>query len=245
MPPRSPTVTHRVWTAGKFLLVLVLLVVTYVVSFGMAMRLALRSRDVRVPDLKGRTVNQASVSLSDLGLPLKVEEARRTDPAVQAGLILAQEPTAGSTARRPRSVRVWLSSGPSVSRVPAIVGLTERTAQLRLEAEGVAIREMAVVRSAAFPAGTVVAQTPPPGEAADSVAILVNQGERGQTYVMPDLIGVEAGQASALLRARGFRVAMTAEQPYPGVPPGIVLRQAPLGGFQITPGDAISLEVSR
>ena len=245
MASRSPTVTRRVWTAGKYLMILGLLAITFVVSFGTAMRLALRTRDVRVPDLQGRTVNQASGALSDLGLPLKVEDARRTDPSVAAGLILAQEPAAGSTARRPRSVRVWLSSGPSVSRVPAVVGLTERTAQLRLEAEGVAIGELAVVRSSTFPAGTVVAQTPAPGQAADTVAILVNEGERGETYVMPDLIGVNAGQAAALLRARGFRVAMTAEQPYPGVPPGIVLRQAPLGGFQITPGDAISLEVSR
>ena len=237
--------TARVWSAGKFVMVLMLLGITYVVSFGTAMRLALRTRDVRVPELQGRTVNQASTALSDLGLPLKVEEARRPDPNVPAGLILTQEPVAGSTARRPRSVRVWLSSGPTVSRVPAVIGLTERTAQLRLEAEGVGIRDMAVVRSSGFPTGVVLAQSPAAGAAADTVAVLVNRGERGLTYVMPDLIGVNAGQAAAVLRARGFRVALVAEQPYPGVPPGIVLRQAPLGGFQIAPGDAISLEVSR
>jgi beta-lactam-binding protein with PASTA domain len=242
---RPTTVTTRVWTASKFVLVLILLGITYVASFGMAMRLALRTRDVRVPDLQGRTVNQASSALTDMGLPLKVEEARRADPKVPAGMILAQEPAAGTTARRPRSVRVWLSSGPTVSRVPPVIGLTERTAQLRLEAEGVGIREMAVVRSSAFPAGVVVAQTPDAGAASETVAVLVNRGERGLTYVMPDLIGVNAGQAASLLRAKGFRVALVAEQPYPGVPPGVVLRQAPLGGFQIAPGDAISLEVSR
>lgn len=245
MAPTPPTVTHRVWTAGKFVAILILLGITYVVSFGMAMRLALRTRDVRVPDLQGRSVNQASTALGALGLPLKVEDVTRRAQDVPAGMIVAQEPVAGSTARRPRSVRVWLSSGPTVSQVPAVVGLTERTATLRLQADGVAIGEKAVVRSSSFPAGTVVAQTPPPGQTADTVALLVNEGERGRTYVMPDLIGVNAGQAANLLRERGFRVALTAEQPYPGVPPGFVLRQAPLGGFQITPGDAISLEVSR
>ncbi|HTU99937.1 MAG TPA: PASTA domain-containing protein [Luteitalea sp.] len=237
--------TGRVWGAGKLMVLLALLAVTYAVSFGMAMRLALRTRDVRVPDLRGRTVNQASTSLTELGLPLKVEEARRSDPKVVAGLILAQEPAAGSTARRPRSVKVWLSAGPTVSRVPAVVGLTERTAQLRLESEGVGIKEMAAVRSSDFPAGIIVAQNPASGAAADTVSLLVNRGERGATYVMPDLIGVNAGRAAEVLRVRGFRVALVAEQPYPGVPPGIVLRQAPLGGFQIAPGDSISLEVSR
>lgn len=245
MSTRPPTMTARVWTAGKFVLVLVLLGITFVASFGMGMRLALRTRDVRVPDLKERSVNQARTALTDLGLPLKVEDSHRADSTVPAGRILAQEPVAGSTARRPRSVRVWLSSGPIVSRVPAVVGLTERTAQLRLESEGVGIRETAVVRTSTFPAGVVVAQTPDAGAIAETVALLVNRGERGLTYVMPDLIGVNAGQAAARLRASGFRVAMVAEQPYPGVPAGIVLRQAPLGGFQIAPGDAISLEVSR
>lgn len=237
--------TGRVWGAGKLLVLLAMLAVTYAVSFGMAMRLALRSRDVRVPDLVGRTVNQASTSLTELGLPLKVEETRRSDPKVAAGLILAQDPASGSTARRPRSVKVWLSAGPTVSRVPAVVGLTERTAQLRLESEGIGIRNLAAVRSSAFPAGVVVAQNPGPGAAADTISLLVNRGERGATYVMPDLIGVNAMQAAQVLRGRGFRVALVAEQPYPGVPPGIVLRQSPLGGFQIAPGDAISLEVSR
>jgi eukaryotic-like serine/threonine-protein kinase len=245
MRGRPHTVTTRVFSAGKFVIILGLLALTFVTTFGVAMRLALRTRDVRVPELQGRSVNQASAALSDIGLPLKVEIARRPDPEVPAGLILMQEPAAGSTVRRPRSVRAWLSSGPTVSRVPAVVGLTERTAQLRLEGEGVAIRELAVVRTSAFPAGVVVAQTPEPGAAADLVDILVNRGEQGASYVMPDLIGVSASQAAALLRARGFRVALVAEHPYPGVPAGVVLRQAPLGGFQIAPGDAISLEVSR
>ncbi len=29
------------------------------------------------------------------------------------------------------------------------------------------------------------------------------------------------------------------------IPPGVVVRQTPAGGYQVHPGDAISLEVSR
>ena len=73
----------------------------------------------------------------------------------------------------------------------------------------------------------------------------MNRGEGGATYVMPDLIGVNGDRAADLLRNRGFRVAVVGDQPYPGVPAGIVLRQNPQGGFQISPGEPISLEVSR
>jgi beta-lactam-binding protein with PASTA domain len=61
---------------------------------------------------------------------------------------------------------------------------------------------------------------------------------------MPDLIGVTGSRAVELLRVRGFRVSVVGELPYPGVPAGIVLRQAPAAGFQIAAGDPISLEIS-
>jgi beta-lactam-binding protein with PASTA domain len=62
---------------------------------------------------------------------------------------------------------------------------------------------------------------------------------------MPDLIGVDGDRAAELLRTRGFRVAVVGTQPYPGVPSGIVIRQTPAGGFQVGPGEAIALEISR
>src|SRR5438093_51809 len=77
------------------------------------------------------------------------------------------------------------------------------------------------------------------------VALLVNRGERGSSYVMPDLIGVNGDRAADVLRNHGFRVAVVGSQPYPGVAAGIVIRQSPQAGFQIAPGEPISLEVSR
>ncbi len=77
------------------------------------------------------------------------------------------------------------------------------------------------------------------------MALLVNRSDRGATYVMPDLIGVNGERAADVLRAKGLRVAVVGRQPYPGVPAGIVLRQSPQAGFQVAPGEPISLEVSR
>jgi beta-lactam-binding protein with PASTA domain len=62
---------------------------------------------------------------------------------------------------------------------------------------------------------------------------------------MPDLIGVNGERAAEILRGHGFRVALVGAAPYPGVAAGIVLRQSPQAGFQIAPGEPISIEVSR
>ncbi|HJR61342.1 MAG TPA: PASTA domain-containing protein [Vicinamibacterales bacterium] len=235
----------RVWSAGKLLLLGGALLLTYVLFAAASMRLALKTREVEVPSLAGRTVNEARTLVAETGLNLRVEEALRIDPKVPAGQVVAQSPEAGIRTRSERTVKVWVSAGPRATVMPSLIGESERTAHLRLEQEGLRLAAASEVRSADYPSGAIVAQTPPPKAAATQVALLINRGERGLTFVMPDLIGVNGDRASDLLRARGFRVAVVGDHPYPGVPAGIVLRQNPQAGFQISPGETISLEVSR
>jgi len=237
--------TTRVWSAGKLLLLVAMLLLTYVVFAAASMRVAIRAREVIVPGLAGQSVNQATMALSEAGLTLKVEETRRPDPKVAAGLILTQDPPAGVRTRRQRSIKVWVSAGPRSSIVPAFVGETERTAQLTIQQNGLELAGVSEIRSDDYPADVVVSQTPPPSAKGGRISLLVNRGQRAATYVMPDLIGVNGDRAADVLRTRGFRAAVVGDHPYPGVPAGVVLRQNPQAGFQIAPGEAISLEVSR
>jgi len=234
-----------VWTAGKILMLVVGLATTFVLSFAVSMRLALKAGEVRVPDLTARTANEATAIVNDFGLTLKVDESRRPDSRIATGRVLAQEPAPGSIARRQRSVKVWLSGGQRATTVPLLTGETERTAQLRLAQDGLRLTGISEIRSPNYPTDLVVAQQPPAKSAATAVALLVNRGERGVTYVMPDLIGVNGDRAADILRAHGFRAAVVGANPYPGVAAGIVLRQSPQAGFQIAPEQTISLEVSR
>ena len=240
--------SRRVWGAGKRLLLVGGLILTYVVFAAAAMRLAFKTRDVIVPQVTGKSVSQAGAMLAPDGLNLKVEDAKRVDASVPAGTIVSQDPQPGVKTRRERSVKVWVSAGPRATQVPALLGESERTAQMRARQEGLQLASVAEIRSSDYAAGTVVAQNPPPKIAMPTggrMTLLVNRGERGATYVMPDLIGVNGDRAADLLRSRGFRVSVVGDHPYPGVPAGIVLRQSPQGGFQFGSGDPVSLEVSR
>jgi beta-lactam-binding protein with PASTA domain len=235
----------RVWSAGKLVLLGCALAATYVLFAAASMRVALRTREVQVPNLTDRTANEASTIAANLGLTLKVDDTRRPDPKIAAGRVLAQEPAPGSTARRQRTLKIWLSTGQRSTMVPLLVGETERTAQLRLAQDGLTVADIAEIRSQTFSPDVIVAQTPPAKTAAGRVALLINRGERGASYVMPDLIGVNGDRAADILRGRGFRVAVVGSNPYPGVAAGVVIRQSPQAGFQIAPGEPISLEVSR
>jgi beta-lactam-binding protein with PASTA domain len=182
---------------------------------------------------------------ADVGLTVRVDETRRPDLKIAAGRVLAQDPPAGSVARRRRSVKIWLSGGARVATVPTLIGETQRTAELRLAQNGLTLVGVSEIRSEAYASDVVVAQEPPAKTASGQVALLVNRGERGSSYVMPDLIGVNGDRAAEILRAHGFRVALVGANPYPGVAAGIVIRQSPQSGFQVGLGEPISVEVSQ
>lgn len=235
----------RVWTAGKLLLLVGALTATFFLFALIGMRFALRASEVQVPDLVGMPADDASQTLANIGLSLRLDPNQRPDDHVPPGRIVQQDPPAGSPARRQRSIRAWVSSGPRTIVVPTLVGQTERTARIRVAEDGLEIATTSEFRSPDYAPDAIVAQDPAPSSRAPQVSVLVNRGESATTYVMPDLIGTTGELAAEALRTRGFRVTIVGSQPYPGVPPGTVVRQQPAGGFRVGPADPISLEVSR
>jgi len=235
----------RVWNLGRLLLIAGGLLVTYLVFAAVAVQVAVRARDVTVPDVTGATLSDASVRLAGQDLHARVDTAQRPSAEVPAGRVLGQEPRPGTSSRRQRSVRLWLSAGPRIAYMPQLVGDTERAANIRLSSEGHEPAVVAEIRSEAYSADQVVAQEPPPGQPAASVRLLVSRGADMSTYVMPDLIGLDGEPAASMLRQQGFRVSFVAQQSSSGLPVGLIVRQTPPGGHQVQPGAAISLEVAQ
>ena len=62
---------------------------------------------------------------------------------------------------------------------------------------------------------------------------------------MPDLIGRQAADVMDGLRRHGLKVAEIRNRTYPGVAPGVVLRQFPPAGHAVSPRTPLSLDVSK
>ena len=242
---RARPVRQRVWTAGRLLLLAAALSLTFGVFFLASMRVATRAREVKVPDLGGKSVADAKTTLSGIGLVLKVDAVRRPDAKVPADHVISQEPEPGTVLRRQRAVRVRASEGQREPVVSAVVGKAERTAELALADEHVTVSSRAEIHTSAYPAGTVIAQDPLPKSHATTVTLLINRGEAGQSFVMPDVIGTLGARSADILRTLDFRVTISGEAAYPGLPPGIVIRQTPAPGFQVARNAVIALEISR
>ena len=236
----------RVWGLGKLLVLIGALGATFLMFFGISVRVALRAQNVEVPALVGQRVDAATSALTALGLGVRIDGSPRFDDTVPAGRIVQQEPPAGRQTRRARTVKVWVSAGSRSATIPALTGQPERLAQIRLRQDALEVAALSEIRASEYETDVVVAQEPPPSSRAPRVSLLVNRGEQAIVYVMPDVSGLDGARAVEGLRSRGFRVTVNpAATTTPGVLPGVVIGQRPAAGYPVSAVDLVSLEVSR
>ncbi|MGD1074926.1 MAG: PASTA domain-containing protein, partial [Thermodesulfovibrionales bacterium] len=79
------------------------------------------SRTVDVPDLRGKTVIEATDLLTKDDLYLNVE-GEDYDPMITAGRIIRQDIPPGNKVKEQRGIKVFLSKGPKVQTVPDVTG---------------------------------------------------------------------------------------------------------------------------
>jgi serine/threonine-protein kinase len=227
-------------------LLAVALLATLAVSAIATMRSVLSAQQVVVPALVGRRLPEAGLLAAQQSLTLRIE-GKRHDERVPTGHISAQEPAGNTLLKTNRSVRVWLSIGPRRITVPAIEGTSLRSARLALEQAQVPISRVVEVDDASEE-GTILVQHPAAGESgvlAEGASLLVSRGPLGGDYLMPDLIGRQAEPVIERLRRAGLKVADVRFRTYPGVAPGIVLRQTPAAGHRVSTRGTVSLDISK
>ena len=125
---------------------------------------------VEVPNLYGSTPDQAAGILAGADLELG-EQTEAPSDEVDEGLIFEQQPAAGAAVEPGSEVSVTVSSGPELSTVPNVVGLTAEQAQAELWNAYFDSTVVTVPNNE--PEGTVVSTDPPAGTEADWRAITV------------------------------------------------------------------------
>lgn len=244
-PQHKPQSQFSRWSS--IILMVAILAVAGVVSALTAMRFAIRGREVEVPQLNGKTKQEAEDILRGRGLKLKVSSSRFS-PEVAEGKVLAQIPSSGTRLKVDRTVKVLLSLGPQQFAVPNLVGTSLRAAQLTLAQRRLMLGDTLYTHTAEGDPSTVVYQLPKPGtlEGNDpSVSILISLGPQAQYFIMPDLIGKPAELVASRARNEGFRIGKMNYRKYPGVESGVVIQQKPQAGYRLTKSDIIFLDVSQ
>jgi serine/threonine-protein kinase len=150
-----------------------------------------RSQQIKVPNLVGKTLEEAQEIAKNSHLEL-LEYRDEFNERFEAGTIyMTNPPPDGTVPRDKPQVKVWVSKGPRLARVPNLLGLTEREAIRRLEDAGFVVGKLNSDYSDNTEAGKVISQKPTSGEHREplsAVSLVLSQGPKPEepTPVEPD-----------------------------------------------------------
>ncbi|WP_104175471.1 Stk1 family PASTA domain-containing Ser/Thr kinase [Arthrobacter sp. Y81] len=159
-----------------------------------------------LPGMSGKSLDEAKNELNgaEMALGTVTETFSETEPA---GTVLAQDPAAGTPARRGTPVSLTVSKGPEPIPVPDVRGQDQGAAVKAIEAAGLkAVISPETVNDKKVPKGAVVAQEPSSGALTrgESVTLTVSKGPK--LVDVPSYIGKQANDARKALEKLGFEV---------------------------------------
>lgn len=198
----------------------------------------------KVPNLLGKTEEQARSELSAAGLGVKGVD-RKFSEAFDRGTVMNTDPQGGKRIRGNGAVTLTVSRGPEIVSVPALKGKTLDAAKAELASAGLAPGIVTQAFSQDVPQGAVITTDPEGGQkrAPDTaVAIVVSKGRPVQ---VPNVAGQPVEQARVALQDLGLKVETAAEQVNSPSPAGTVANQSAAAGTQAAAGDTVTLTVSK
>jgi serine/threonine-protein kinase len=196
----------------------------------------------KVPSTAGLTVSAAEEKLEEAGFKAKSESVHSKD--VEEGLVLKSEPSGGETATNGSTVKLKVSSGPKLAKVPVVVGSQRSLAVQQIRGRGF-VPSVEEVESKQ-PEGQVIRQAPsagsqlPPGS---TVSITVSKGEEKATA--PNLIGKERAEAVEAVRAAGLKPTVQEQETEVPSQVGRVTDQFPPPNSEVKPGSTVTLVVGK
>ena len=196
---------------------------------------------VTVPNLKAKTVEEASTALTAVGLILG-EETPQADNNIPKGEIIGQDPASGELIEVGQAVNVIVSAGKDQTSVPSLVGLiSKEAAKVELEKAQLVLGRVTPIESDK-PAGTVIEQDIEANTKVDIgtlVSITISNGKAP----VPNVVGLTETDAKNALLNAGFLVTVITKGDGT-VALGTVLSQTPGAADLAIEGTTVTITVA-
>jgi serine/threonine-protein kinase len=185
-----------------------------------------------MPQVTGQPLTSAQAAIKHAGLvPGKVKLV--PSATIGAGVVIATDPSAGTSWPQPKPVTLTVSAGPPF---PNFVGQQKAVAEQWATANGVSLNEV-TAHSSNEPAGTVIRQSLAPGSAFTKGEVVTIEFSPGPPMVtIPNVDGMRVGKALRTLQDLGFQVQVNTVGPF-----ATVFNYSPQG--QAPKGSTITLFV--
>lgn len=161
--------------------------------------------DIPVPDLTGKTRDEATEELNKLGLGINVE--RGTSENYSEGEIYDQSPAADTKVSKHTQITVYISTGKPTFSLRDVSGMNYDQAQAQLEADGLKV-SLEFEESDSVEKDRVIETSPSSGSQVtegDTITLYVSEGKETKYVDMPDLRGWPLDDAIATIEGMGLK----------------------------------------
>lgn len=201
---------------------------------------------VEVPELRGRTEEEAKKILNDMELGIKVDPERQPSNQYEEGQIMAQDKEPGTEVDKNTTITVTISSGEEAktTTVPDVVNREESEAEQMIRDANLTVAHGEAQYDDNVAEGNVISSNPVAGteiEEGQTVTIVVSLGQKPAT--VPDIRGMSAADAEAALSAEGL-VGSASEDYSDTVEAGKVISQSVDPNSEVDKGTTVSYVVS-
>ena len=234
---------------AKPLIIILIILVLFFGSIGItsAIMNATNPKDVQIPNLVGKTEDEAKAELAKLKLEyVKISEDYNKD--YETGKIYEQTPSysEGYKIKQKNKVSVKVSKGTETTIVPKVIGDTYDDAVKKLEDAKLKAEKVEEVNKD-IKEGIVISQETEANSTAnagDVVKIHVSIGSGIPQVVVPGVVGKNENEAKSALEAKNLKVNIEYEEDSTKNN-GEVLRQSIKAGENIDEGTEITITVNK
>ncbi|MCB6499121.1 Stk1 family PASTA domain-containing Ser/Thr kinase [Colidextribacter sp. 210702-DFI.3.9] len=246
--PRGPRWGMIAGAAGILLFILVVGVVLYRTLFSGMLS---QPQGYQVPNLKGQLyedVIQDSALLKD---HFTVVQGEVEEDDSEAGTILDQSPSAGSSVSADKTeITVTVSAGPQVNSMPNLADMEYRQAYIELDRVGIKTGDITATyeNDKEVPKDHVISFTPlvdTPVAPGTKVQLVISLGPKTEQVAVPSLSERTLEQATSDLNTMNLTVGKTDKVHSDTVEAGKVVGQYPAAYTQVDAGTKVNLQISK
>ena len=198
-----------------------------------------------VPAVVGQTVDQATVSFSELGLTFEpIEEFSEEIPA---GVIISTQPEVGARARVGNPVKLFISKGPERYVIPQdIAGKSAGEVEKILKDLNLVISGTEEIYSEDIEIGKVASTNPAPGASLKRDTPVIIQISKGPEPIdLPNIVGALLTDVAPLMLTLDLTIEVSEEVYDEVAPVGTILSTDPAAGTKVAKGSVIKVKVSQ
>ncbi|MFJ5190814.1 Stk1 family PASTA domain-containing Ser/Thr kinase [Streptomyces sp. NPDC088394] len=197
----------------------------------------------QVPLLLGQTEKDARQRLSKAGLEVKGVERAYSD-TVDRGKVISSDPESGDRVRGNDAVKLVVSRGPEIVKVPDVQDLSLADARRELKKAGLVPGMVTKEFSEGTARGDVIRTDPAAGTERHPDSAVALHVSKGAPVDVPDVTGLSVQDATAALAEEGLKAKVLPGRVNSPEDAGDIARQSPGEGAEAAEGDTIELTVS-